>query len=739
MELFAITCTTCKSKLKVRDPAAIGQILSCPKCGGMVMVKPPPAFSEATEQKSDLPTATEVEQPVLRFGETPASSAFDVLDELLSDAPPRAQQPRPAAPKESTSAPPPVPKPRFVGGPAHRSSTPPNGKSSGTVSAVAPMAPAALPPVKPQPVPSASAETVVAPPRPSKSSTNFKAPPPPAVGPNANGNSEKDAKPATPPRSNFWLLMAGSIVLGVGLALVAVCAVILLRPTGKARAGVVTDAKTPDGKPASALPTKEPQPSASTAAPVVAKAEPSAKTTESAESTPVSPVPQPDTVAATTETKPASAGDPLGLTTPPATPSPEPSTAKPSPDSLAKFDQILGNEEQVTKSATTTPAVPPIAVDTTPTRPAAPRPPLREIDVAKQLALPLPGIESTGTTLAEFVELMSDLSTIPITLEVPFLPATPESAVTLKAANTTVGAALKDALATLRLEYVVSDDQLIVRRPEPNPFAALTHDVKDLTGGEEQALHDLVELLQAVVEPSTWGDGEGQGSIVADTAKGTLAIRNRRTMQFQVLTAIEKLRASRSPPLPQKFPVKTSLFQLESRLKQAGPHLVKPVSLNFSQPTRLVDIFDRLGKVAGIRILVDWQDVAAAGWNPAGEGTLVASNQPLIEALESLLTPLDLTFRIIDSQTLQVVTPNRLNETAELEAFKVADLLRGEMTSDVLIAQARAALGDEIFIAGGGTGEIRFDDAGKCILAWLPQPKQRELEVLLQLLRGGGK
>ena len=41
MVLFTITCTTCKAKLKVRDEAAIGQILGCPKCGSMVHVAAP--------------------------------------------------------------------------------------------------------------------------------------------------------------------------------------------------------------------------------------------------------------------------------------------------------------------------------------------------------------------------------------------------------------------------------------------------------------------------------------------------------------------------------------------------------------------------------------------------------------------------------------------------------------------------------------------------------------------------
>src|SRR5262245_23017146 len=145
MELFAITCTTCKSRLKVRDPAAIGQILSCPKCGGMVMVKPPPAFSELGEQKSDLPTATEVEQPALAFDRTPNNSAFDVLDELLSDAPPRVK-PKPPPSVTPTPTGPPTPKPRFVGGPPHRSSTPPNARTSATPSAAPVNASAVQPP-----------------------------------------------------------------------------------------------------------------------------------------------------------------------------------------------------------------------------------------------------------------------------------------------------------------------------------------------------------------------------------------------------------------------------------------------------------------------------------------------------------------------------------------------------------------------------------------------------------------
>jgi hypothetical protein len=44
MELFSVKCLTCSAQLKVRDAAAIGAILECPKCGSMVEVKAPPGW-----------------------------------------------------------------------------------------------------------------------------------------------------------------------------------------------------------------------------------------------------------------------------------------------------------------------------------------------------------------------------------------------------------------------------------------------------------------------------------------------------------------------------------------------------------------------------------------------------------------------------------------------------------------------------------------------------------------------
>lgn len=70
-ELFAVECTTCKARLRVRSLAAIGQILACPKCHSMVMVTPPRDWHAPGEAP---PLATE--QPANEVAAASGGSAF---------------------------------------------------------------------------------------------------------------------------------------------------------------------------------------------------------------------------------------------------------------------------------------------------------------------------------------------------------------------------------------------------------------------------------------------------------------------------------------------------------------------------------------------------------------------------------------------------------------------------------------------------------------------------------------
>lgn len=707
MELFSVICTTCKSRLKVRDQAAIGHILACPKCGGMVMIKAPANWSEGSAVRSEQPTVSDVLSASPMQERKLASSAFEAVEDLLSDAPPKLPSSLPPSastvPARATPSIP-LPKQRFAGAP--RPTPPP-----------VPAPPAA----KSEPVPVAAKPAV-----PSSSDSGKE----PASG-------DKTSSEPLPPtegsdtRWRYWLVAGGSTAVGVILTFAAVTAGIYFLRGPSAR-GPLPKNGTSAGEPIVAAgspadttavkPPEAPNPVENPPADSPPAVAPSAAT---ASENVVPP-------AAVASAAPAPASDPLGLVTAPM----PPASAPVSTESIAKFERLIGEPSGDPLASSSPPsavsAANAPAADLTPSKPTAVRPAPRDIDLAKRLADPILEIQTSQSPLADFLQDLSDFSTIPITLEpdpLALVKVTADSPVALQAAKTTVGGALTQALTPLKLEHVASGEQLIVRLAEPAALATIEVSAKHLTDGSEQQLQELAELFQALIEPASWAEGSEGGAITVDAGKQTLLVRSRRAVQAQILLAADKLRVARgkSPVLK----LDAANFKADSRWKRAQAQLAKPISLNYSQPTRLVTILDRLGEAADVRILVDWREIAALGWNPAGEARLVSEEQPLAATLDALLSPLDLTWRIVDGQTLQVTSPARRGERLELELYAVGDLLKTEQASEELLAKVRAELGEAALRDGGGTGELRFDAPSACLLAALPQPRQRELETLL--------
>lgn len=429
-------------------------------------------------------------------------------------------------------------------------------------------------------------------------------------------------------------------------------------------------------------------------------------------------------------------------------------------EALAKFDRFLAGEEAASASpvppaadsASGASAAPPAptplpegfgqatprngAEAATGARPALPRPPPLTVDVPKRLADPLMRVETSGTPLVEFLQLFSDLSTIPITLQpdaLPLVRLTPLSPVRLETGPTTVGDALVAALRPLGLEAVPIEDQLVVRVIEPQELRTIEYPTKDLADDEAGRIA-LAQLLQAVIEPTSWGEEAGQGSISIPANKEVLSIRQRQAVHAALFIGCEKLRVARGKP-PASTRYDAALFALDSRWQRAAEKLGQKMAANFRQPTRLVTILKRLGELTGTTILVDWHDLASLGWNPQAEASIVFDNQTLEEALDALLGPLELAWRVVDAQTLQVVSPQRLATQGELEVYPVGPLVSDDPQGQQLVARIQAALGEETFAEALGVGAIRYDPLGRCLLAWLPQPKQRQLERQLQQWR----
>ena len=90
MTPFSIQCTTCRRSLRVVDPQAIGQILSCPKCGSMVLVEPPPdaspaGYSAAVANESTSSSAVKMSAATVTESPQPLSGSAGSSVEMVRE------------------------------------------------------------------------------------------------------------------------------------------------------------------------------------------------------------------------------------------------------------------------------------------------------------------------------------------------------------------------------------------------------------------------------------------------------------------------------------------------------------------------------------------------------------------------------------------------------------------------------------------------------------------------------
>lgn len=731
VELFSIECTTCQQRLNVRDESAIGEIQICPKCGSMVLVEAP---SDWQGKASDEPAPT---SPV-----PPPPVAEDESDEAASGPGETA-----VASRQTPAAPPVI-----VGG--DESPTP--SQEADTVDG-------------PIELDAAQAETGAAADTEPESVAADE--PPFHDGPVAQPDSPS-AGPAEPvlPTDDWtseatqqrrqWLLVGGAAIVGIVLAVGLVGLLASRRsrpepddPVANGKPGTETPRDTDDntpheppeddeigdeteGKPPTA---KDDESDGGTeyldkpSDPPAAPDDPSKPEAEPVED-PESHMPEPKTKPEQEKSSNGDDKDKLLL---------KPVDDKPDATAMdtAALAKTLGalaplTDEQPYTSpqlgeASPKEAAPKLDPAALPLQgPSAPRPEPREVNVAERLKDEIPGIEFSDTPLIDFLRFVTDFSTIPITLDpdaLALVSATPQTLINVKQSNTNVAKLLSDVLGSIHLGYVRADGHLLVTRPPPADGQLLAHSypAADLVGEDPRELARLADIIVEMVAPGSWEEN-GCVGIVRQKVP-SLEFKHRDVEKFRALVFCDRLRVARGLPPQSNF--NRELFKLEPRLSQAEQRLATPVTINYVQPTLFVRILDRLGKEAGLQIIVDWRAVAELGWTPEGEATISANNEPIGQALAKMLLPMDLTYRVVNANTVQITSPTALIARLDIEFYPIEKALLPQETPEEFLQHVRKQLGEEGLRDIGAT--IHLDTPSKHLIAALPQPWHRELADLL--------
>nr|MCU0875774.1 hypothetical protein [Pirellulaceae bacterium] len=473
MELFTITCTTCRQRLKVCDASTIGEIQICPKCGSMVLVEPPAGWTEPPGTEPPLPS----------LGSAPASK------HLL---------PEDARPAHSPSVSPP-PAGRIPAEPSVTFADAPVGDGDARVAA------AAAPPLAESPAaPPLDGEPIAAEP----------------ILPTEDWTSQAARQ------RQQWLMLGGAAVVGVALAL-GLVGFFASRAANQARdaaaparvapeaavAGVsgppqeaISKPRASMGEPGSATAAVPNQPSADVVVTPAADA-PKGPLTD------IAPSPQPVPTESLTPGESSTAG-PKPEAMPAASPPSKERSAAPETTAAAKpkeanldpgalSETLKAFAPFIDPNVDPAPPEPMNAADqgvpqldpqtVTDQRPSIPRPEPRSVDVPARLRDKIAEAEFADVPLKNFLRFVMNFSTIPISLDpdaLALVRVTPRTKINVRKADATIDHLLAAALGPLQLAHLAVDQQLIVTRP-PQADGGLrkhAHAVSDLVGNNPQSL-----------------------------------------------------------------------------------------------------------------------------------------------------------------------------------------------------------------------------------------------------------
>lgn len=376
------------------------------------------------------------------------------------------------------------------------------------------------------------------------------------------------------------------------------------------------------------------------------------------------------------------------------------------PKVLEQLSTIAGGETEAITAIERSPekVEPPTAEQPgVPAAPAVPPPPaegevavrrgggVREVDLAARLNDRIPFLQVERMPLAEFLRLIQSLSTLSISIDFDSFPppGVARLPVTLKVQKKSVEAILGEALAEHGLALVTEGDQLVVRPADAGAAPVReSYDVADLVGaeraGETANGDDLAALVRQFVEPASWNAQGGQGTVSIENGK--LVVEQPPIVQRQVADFLDRLRVARGK---HRLSADEAALRLASPWTAAKARLAPQISVNFPEDTPLARILEYLGEKSGVELVVDWRTLRDADTGPGALAGLHIQNQRLDNTLTALVEPLGLAYRPIDAETVEISTPQHLDQTGCTAFYQLKPLLATGQAAEAVADRLR--------------------------------------------------
>lgn len=369
------------------------------------------------------------------------------------------------------------------------------------------------------------------------------------------------------------------------------------------------------------------------------------------------------------------------------------------------------------------------------TKPAQPPIPPADIDVTARLSIKMASATFPKVPFPNFITTLSSMSAVPIHYDSATLARVGRSShdlVKLSMQDASLGQTLDKALGKWGLSYLATGPRVIVRVPphEKATLKTVRHEVADLARSQA-SLDRLAVDVQALIAPHSWktnADSEGRGSIQA--TGGVLKVEQSMDVQFQILVLREKLRIARGLEL--KSRLAPLHFQLKTRQALGKEMLKKSVTLRPAEGETLATIAKRLSHATGLSVAVDEIALLEAGRTSDEPVTVEIDKEPLAVALDALVQPHNLAYRIVNQRLIEITTPTAAAEAYHIEFYPVRKLASDRDRAALLIDRIQQQVRPQGWRASGGTAAIVFDESSRALIVRQTAAGHADLAAFLQ-------
>lgn len=361
-------------------------------------------------------------------------------------------------------------------------------------------------------------------------------------------------------------------------------------------------------------------------------------------------------------------------------------------------------------------------------------------------------LDFVETPLIDVIEHIAHKHNLRVMLDRPALDEegiAADTPVTVHLSGVSLQSALQLVLRELQLTYMIRDEVLMITTPARAELELIVRvypvqdlvKTKDPNGKVDYDYDSLAELILSTVEPTTWDDVGGPGSV--RPYRGALVFSQTEPVHDQIALLLSGLR---------KLPA----FDAREAAKQSDREAAKPLSVtpqawsdaklrralkeNTSLEyveTPLTDVLDEISRKHKIPIWLDRPDLEEEGIAPDIPVTANLKNISLRSALRLLLRDSQLTFQLQD-ETLMITTPARAETELKTIIYNVRDLLTldaegadYEPLIDLAVSNVAPTTWDEV----GGPGSLRgYTQRGALVVSQTDEV-HREIADLLATLR----